>query len=97
MSVELDKKIDFSFCIDYPQKEKEIHVSNIDYSKDLEIDLKNWVPSKDNYLVLNITNFNLKNNFIKLKVKKGITADYFYVIGYGTKKMLNQMMKKQKI
>ena len=85
ISVELDKKIDFSFYIDYPQKEKEIHVSNIDYSKDLEIDLKNWVPSKNDYFILKSKEKHFGDTYINLKVKKGVTVDYFYMIGYGTK------------
>ena len=85
ISVELDKKIDFSFYIDYPQKEKEIPVYNIDYSKDLEIDLKNWVPSKNVYFILKSKEKHFGDTYINLKVKKGVTVDYFYMIGYGTK------------
>ena len=85
ISVELDKKIDFSFYIDYPQKEKEIPVYNIDYSKELEIDLKNWVPSKNDYFILKSKEKHFGDTYINLKVKKGVTVDYFYMIGYGTK------------
>ena len=90
ISVELDKKIDFSFYIDYPEKEKEkekeIPIFNVEFSKEFEIDVKNWAPSKKDYFIIKIRNKHIgETSIINLKVNKGMSVDNFYLIGYGTK------------
>ena len=89
ISVELDKKIDFSFYIDYPEKEKEkekeIPIFNVEFSKEFEIDVKNWAPSKKNYFIVKTANKHIGETYIDLKVNKGVSVDNVYLIGYGTK------------
>ena len=86
ISVKLDKKIDFSFYVDYPEKEKVIPIYNFEYYKEKEIDVKNWAPSKKDYFIIKIRNKHIgETSIINLKVNKGMSVDNFYLIGYGTK------------
>ena len=89
ISVELYKKIDFSFYINYPEKEKEkekeIPIFNVEFSKEFEIDVKNCAPSKKNYFIVKTANKHIGETYIDLKVNKDVSVDNVYLIGYGTK------------
>ena len=47
--------------------------------------MKNFDPSKKYYFIIKSTNKHIGETFINLKVKKGVSKDNFYLIGYGTK------------
>ena len=47
--------------------------------------MKNFVPSKKDYFIIKSTNKHIGETYINLKVKKGVSKDNFYLIGYGTK------------
>ena len=89
IGVELDKKIDFSFYIDYPKEEKVIPLYNVEYSRYYKIDMNTLIPSENTYLTLKSTEKHVGDTYIKLKVKKGVLNDTFNLVGYGTKEYVN--------
>ena len=86
IDIQLIKKVEyFSFYFFDPNKEEETKKKyNVTNSTEYQIDNKYLVASNDYAFTLISITPNIGDNYIKLKVKKGVTKDYFYLGGYGS-------------
>ena len=75
----------FSYIFELPK----IEYNNITYSDEIKIDKKNLIESSS--YSLSSTAENNKDNYIKLKVQKGVGKDSFYLEGYTIKGKLRYL------
>ena len=75
----------FSYYFDIPKKQY-----NITYSTEYQIEKKYLVHSSNFYNTFLSVDPHIGDNYIKLKVKKGVKEDSFYLGGYGSSEYDNE-------
>ena len=83
IGVQLEKSLDY-LSILFTEYEKETKTYEIKYSTDIKIDKNDLVQSSDNVaFYLRSKERHTGNNYMTIKVKKGIDNETFYAEGYG--------------
>ena len=70
----------FTYIFNIPRKKY-----NVTYSTEYQIEKKYLIDSSDFYNTFLSVDPHIGDNYIKLKVKKGVDEDYFYLGGYANK------------
>ena len=87
ISVEVDKKIDFSFCLNYTKNEsndKIVNIYNIDYDEFYNMEGALYALDKSRYITLKTASKYIGDAYISLKVDNNALDDDFELEIYGT-------------
>ena len=85
--IQTEEKLDnLEVRLTFPQKPLPIY--NVVISKEYEIDLKYLIKNRYNCVQIKSTNSHIGDTFIKLKVKKGVSKDYFFITGFGEEEFI---------
>ena len=87
--IQIPEKLDnLKVYLTFPQKPFPRY--NVTNSKEYEIDLKYLIKNRYNSIQIKSTNYHIGDTFIKLKVKKGVSKDYFYIGGFGEEEFIER-------